>query len=247
MMSNDIVAEIWQKRRAWADAANQFQNETKRYRKIQLLLIVVGSALATAAAIDMLGLSTSPDDPMATGNRIIAGLGAAALAMVGFVQQKFLSLKQSERWPRCRSVAESLKSEIFKFRAGARPYDRSENTAADAGLGLLSETAAEHELKAHDLFKHVHPNATSDIDVPPFLDSEGYISERLDEQIEKFYLPSSRKNLRYANRSRRIITALAGAGVAISGLMSAGLLHGLGVGSDDNVRRYRNVRFTQPL
>jgi hypothetical protein len=148
--------------------------------------------------------------------------------MVGFVQQKFLSLKQSERWPRCRSVAESLKSEIFKFRARARPYDRSENADADSALSLLSDTVAEHELKAHDLFQHVHPNTTSDADVPPFLDSESYISERLDEQIKKFYLPSSRKNLRYANRSRRIITALAGAGVVISGLMSVGLLHGLG-------------------
>jgi len=227
-MRDDIVSEIWQKRRAWADAAGRFQTETKLYRKIQFLLIVLGSALATAAAIDLLELNNPPENPMATGNRIIAGLGAVSLLMVGFVQQHFLSLKRSERWPRCRSVAESLKSEIFKFRAGVRPYDTPVNASTDAALSLLSDAVADHEQKAEDLLQHVHPKGTSIAEAPTVLDPDGYISTRLDDQIEKFYLPSAQKNLRYANLSRNIMIALSGAGVVISGLMSAGVLHSLG-------------------
>lgn len=227
-MRDDVVAEIWQRRRAWAESSRRFQSETTFCRRVQLLLIVAGSALATAAATDLFGLNDPSAETMASGNRVIAGLGAVALAMVGFVQQHFLSLKRSERWPRCRSVAESLKSEVFKFRAGAKPYDTLPSADADLALRLLTDTATEHERKADDLLPHIQPKAVTGAGAPTALDAEGYIVARLDDQIDKFYLPSAQKNLRYANIARTAIIVLSGLGVLISGLMSAGVLFGVG-------------------
>lgn len=228
-MRDDVAAEIWQRQRAWAEASGRFQSETKFYRRIQLLLIVAGSALATAAATDLLGLNDASTETMASGNRIIAGFGAAALAMVGIVQQHFLSLKRSERWPRCRSVAESLKSEVFKFRAGAKPYNTSPDADADSTLRLLTDTVTKHERKAGDLVPHIRPSVVTGAGAPTALDPEGYILARLDDQIDKFYLPSAQKNLRYANIARKAMIVLSVFGVLISCLMSAGGLLGVGV------------------
>ena len=195
---DEVIADIWRRRTAWAATSREFQEGTKRARQAQLILIIAGSVFATAAATDLFWLSPPAAGTGSLAQQLIAGLGAVSLASVGIVQRYFLSLERSERWPRCRSVAESLKSEVFKFRAQAKPYDTPPVAGADPALQLLIEAVAEHEGKAADLLVHVHPESTSAKAAPVALDSDRYIKERLDDQIDKYYLPSAQKNLRYS-------------------------------------------------
>lgn len=227
-MRDQIISDVWIRSKAWSSAANRFQKQLKNWRRRQLICIIAGSAMATAAATDLFGLNAASGDSMAVGNRIISGCAAVALALVGFIQQNFLSLSQTESWPRARSVSEALKCEVYRFRAGASPYEVPPEQDVTTALQHLSSVIAEEEDKVGDLLPEVRFDEETADGVPGPMAPDDYIKSRLNDQIDAFYLPLARKNLHQAKTARGATLALALLGLVIAGFMSAGLLIAFG-------------------
>lgn len=227
-MRDDILSDIWKKRNAWARTARGFKAHTDRARRGQLALVILGSICTTAAATGL--LQENPDGGLALINRVLAGAGAVALGLVAAIQQQFLSQKQLERWPRARSVTEAIKSEVFRFQAGALPYGRPANEEAQQkSLQALLERVDAITADAKDLLPHVaEHNTVDDKGLPGTLDEESYIAQRLTEQIENYYKPTSRRHFITAKRIRFLLSGLALFSAAIAALMASSELAGLG-------------------
>mgnify|MGYP005841263621 CR=1 FL=1 len=222
----NTIDDLWQTRNGWAVASQRFQAQTQFARHAQLGMIIAGAILATAAATGLFGVD---NEAISAWERALAGLGAMCLTLVTVIQLRFLSIAQVERWPRARSVAEAIKSEVFRFQAGAHPYEKTE-TDEDLKAALLALTKAVdgHIALADDLLPDVVRAPFSSGGAPGPLDRNGYLRDRVDEQIQHFYLPRSRDHARAGRRARLAMTALSLAGAVISALMVSGMVAGAG-------------------
>lgn len=205
-----LVRRIWTSRCRWSEAANRVRDGVRFWRLAQLVLAVIGSVLAAAAATSLPEASGYAE----TAARAAALFGAIALALVGFVQIHFLPSESVESWARLRSVSEGLKSEVYRFRAGAKPYQSDQNGT------LLARHSAELEQSAGDLAQHLPDEPAKPSDPPPSLTPATYLEKRVDQQIRDYYLPQSRKNKRLAGRYRYLGTAAAALGVVLSTVMA---------------------------
>ena len=225
-MREQFISDIWAKRNAWADASRRFQDDTKRWRLAQLSLVILGSICATASATGV--PFANPEDGIAVANIVLAATGAVALALVTFVQEQLLSVENVERWPRSRSVAEAIKSEIFRFQAGAKPYDDtgSDDALKDA-LKLLLDAVDAHEAQAEDLLPHLKIESGGR-SAPGRLDHGAYLEQRLDEQARGFYQRRAQEHFRAARRLRVIVLVLSLLSAVSSALIAVGVAFGLG-------------------
>ncbi len=213
-----LIRRIWASRCRWSEAANASRDRVRRWRMAQLALAVAGSVLAALAASWLSGADVAAGGAVETADgaigqgagRAAALLGAVALAMVGFIQFHFLKGERVAAWARLRSASEGLKSEVFRFRARARPYE------ADPNGTLLAQRTAELESSAGDL-AHLLPAAAAKPSEPPGpLTPATYLEARVDQQISRYYAPQARKNQGRADLYRNLAITAAGVGTVLS-------------------------------
>ncbi|MFE7405758.1 DUF4231 domain-containing protein [Isoptericola sp. NPDC057559] len=120
------VDQVWEHQLRWSSVAESLQARLQRARIANLCLIVLGSL--TAVVVTTGGLS-------AVLARWVGGLSAVALATAAFVQAQFLTNARVRERLNARAAAESLKSLVYRYLAGASPFageDRDKELARRA-------------------------------------------------------------------------------------------------------------------
>lgn len=226
-MRDEIISEIWERRNKWAEASGRFQDTIKWARLGQLGLIIVGSVFATASASGI-PFENPADGTLSFNNKVLAGVGTVALALVAWVQQQFLTVAKVERWPRARAAAEAIKSEVYRFQAGAKPYeDLSTEDALKSGLQRLTSNIDVHTELVDDLLPYLK-TVKKGRPAPGVLDQDAYIAKRLLEQADVFYLPRSQEHFGRMRLIRIMVGVLGLISAIVSALMASGYIAGLG-------------------
>jgi SMODS and SLOG-associating 2TM effector domain 1/Protein of unknown function (DUF4231) len=171
--TDEMIADLWQTRLKWSAAADKLKFRISFSRSATAILSALGAILETAAATFLSGQTAA--------QTACAAIGAVFLTVATFVTSRLVTPETLLAWTRTRSVSETFKAEIFTFRAGAAPYD-----GADASDKLLEKiTAVLKDVEtlqgylANVKIKHSAP--------PPALDHDGYIKDRVEQQIKKYY------------------------------------------------------------
>jgi hypothetical protein len=189
------LAYAWEQYRVWAATSRQKKTEIFSWKLRVLVLTIVGAILG-AVSSRLSGIS----DP---GAWSIGIAGGVFVALATYLSREILSPDQERRWIRARSMAETLKAEIFLFRTTAAPYD-----VADPAPKLM-ERVQEHLANVEDM-----QSATLSADeqrqgLPEGpLSLQDYIRERLDDQVEHFYWPRVQQYDRLMKRWRNVNLAL---------------------------------------
>lgn len=158
--------------------------------------------------------------------RYAAGLGAIALGLATVITTLFLTSDATRRWVRARAVSESIKQQFFRFRANAMPY-------TDAGaLKRLQADVSEIENAAVDLTPYLPVSDSPAGPPPPDLTPEMYVAQRIDNQVDGYYLPRAALYARRAQRLRVLATVLS---IAATALATAGAANPVGPGGASGV------------
>lgn len=221
------VAHFWTERDAWGRTSRKLKASIDLFRLVQMFCVILGAACATAAATDVLGLKSITLLEGFTGTQALGVLGAFLLALVAFIEEHFLSRQRVDQWPRCRSIAESLKSEVFKFRAGAKPYDAPPLADSDPALAAFNEKCAEAEQRVEGLRTILSRDEKDGTDAPAALDQTEYLEARVADQIQ-YYEDNTRKNDRLVKLFRAIFLVTSILGVLFSLVAPFGAFEPLG-------------------
>ncbi|MBV8589928.1 MAG: DUF4231 domain-containing protein, partial [Acetobacteraceae bacterium] len=183
----------------WSRTADRLKKRYVGGRTVVLGLTVSGAALQTlAATVGVASIKTS------------AGiLGAIALVLAPFVTRYFLSVEETRKWLRARSISEGIKSEVYCFCAKADPY-----VGADA-LDILRAKVREIRGWAKDLELDRAKTGNPSEPAPPMFDADKYLHARIYQQINQYYRPKARWNAILAERFRWTEVTMAGLAAAI--------------------------------
>jgi hypothetical protein len=108
------------------------------------------------------------------------------LAVAAFVNLRFGSSERARNWVKARAASEALKSEAFKYAAGAAPYD----DPATANAALKKESR-KIELGVDDLRSElVQASKPGSAPTAP-LTHDQYVEQRVRGQIDRFYNPKA--------------------------------------------------------
>ena len=86
---SDVVEGAWRRQRQWSIAARNGRARLERWRRVNLILLVIGAILGAVAAQSSWLRSVTA---------IAAGAAAWALAVAGILQQRFLNADEVARW-----------------------------------------------------------------------------------------------------------------------------------------------------
>jgi hypothetical protein len=139
--------------------------------------------------------------------QVLGVIAAAAVALATYFSRQAQVDNRVSIWTRSRTAAESMKSCIFLYRAGAAPFD-----GADKAAQINSRTA-----KVNDDMKGVEPRqpgAEQPADLTP-LTVDGYITNRLEEQMN-WYRKRAAEHQKEADRLRSATSVLMGLGVVLT-------------------------------
>jgi hypothetical protein len=199
-VSTPSIQSHWDEQLAWSVTADRLKWTRQCSRSVVLILSVTGATLSTLAAV------LTPSQ----GRTITGFCGAAALALIPFFNRYFLTAERTSNWLRARSVSEGIKSEIYKFRAAAAPYDQPE------ALLILTKKVREirdwgKSLEIERAEAVVAPQKT----VLDRLDADGYITMRVHQQIQEYYRPKARRFAVLADRFRTLEMILTGSAAVL--------------------------------
>lgn len=183
-MADDVVQSLWDEHVAWSGTASRLKSRRTFWRNTVLALTVLGAALQTTAA-------TFP-----AGKWVAGLLGTVALALVPILVRYLLTSEDTRKWLRARSVSEGIKSEIYRYRAGAEPY------AGSDALELLRRKVKEIRAWGKDLEFERAKIGSPTSPAPPGLDADAYLHQRVREQIKDYYRPNASASARLAERYR---------------------------------------------
>ena len=146
-----------------------------QWRTTILVLAIVGAGMVT--------LGAQLVDTWSTIARTLSALGAVALAIIPVISGTKLGKNKVPEWTRARSASEALKSEVYLYQTGSDPY------GGDDRDGVLAESTRDILGRIQDLQAlaagHEQPD---DKPVPPRMDPDGYVEQRIDDQINNYYL-----------------------------------------------------------
>jgi len=163
-----VLEGVWQRHRQWSIAASAGRARLDTFRRINLALLVVGAVFGAVAA--------QPGWPGGV-TRGAAGVAFVALAVAGVLQQQFLNADQVARWTGARAASETLKAEVFRYRAGVAPYDE-----ADRDRVLSDQVDAVHA-KADKLVVDQQRTRADNRALPEVHDFDSYVERRAMEQL----------------------------------------------------------------
>ena len=166
----------WGEYRVWAATSRLKKAEIFSWKFWVLVLSVAGAVLATLSK-QLAGCSD-------LASWAIGIVGGGLVALATYFGREILSPVEERIWIRARSIAETLKAEIFLFRAGAKPYD-----GQDPGPKLMEQVKKQLGSVTNIQSVTLSPEERRKGIPEGPLSVERYIKERLDDQIEGFYRP----------------------------------------------------------
>jgi hypothetical protein len=202
----DALLRVWRLQSLWSRTADRLKADVTRKQTLSVCLIVCG-ALAAAVALDF-GLSSAP-------GKVFSFVAAAATGLGGLVQQR-IGADAVQSWTRARSVAEELKSEVYRVLSGTAP----------AGL---ADRAAALEATAADLLPHTAGIIPADRELPAVHDVDSYLRVRVIGQLDRYYRPRAERLARTTRSLRRLTAALTAAGLVIGAAAGTWEADGLAV------------------
>ena len=208
----DVVESAWRDQAIWSATAGQLKADLAKWRTRAAVAGVVGAFLVTLAS----ALPSVDDSRWA--RAVLALAGAVVLAVVPYVVRTKLTREHVADWVRARSTSEALKEQIYRFLVGAPPFE------VDAPPGKLIDVLESEIEKVQDLNRYAASVAPSVSPRPLELRIDDYVEQRVEDQIDRYYLPKARANADAGKRLRSIeftvgllavvIGAVAGAAVA---------------------------------
>jgi hypothetical protein len=184
--ATEALQRAWEQQRLWSQTANRLKNRIGQAR-LMALCLAIATAILAVAAVQVTGWA-----PWA--GRILAATGAIT-AGVGTIVQRRVGTTQVSAWTRARSASEGVKSEVYQRLAGGRRY-----TSGNPDLTLSQQVEkilkGVSELQRHTLRVTVTPKP-----LPKVHDVATYITNRVDDQITRYYRPRAHD---YETRVRRL-------------------------------------------
>jgi hypothetical protein len=217
-----LLSALRERQGTWSATADMLKARVDRARTVVLALGVAGAVLETAAT----------SMPSGGGRMSVAWIGAACLALIPLLSARFLSRARVNAWTRARSASEALKSEGYRFRARAEPYDRPETAGAELASAMSRIDTAVDDLRRETAgIGHEATPWSAELSPRQFLE------ERVLEQAHRFYRPRAARYKVLSDRFRRVELGLAvtatvlgvGAGVSPSAGVTPSLLPALQV------------------
>jgi len=161
---------VWQRQAQWSRLASILFVRFTRRRVTNLALLVAAAILGAFASYP----STSHGWAI-----VFAGVAAVALTVAGYIQYALLSDDKMDRNSTVRSVAESLKAEIYRYLTGVQPYDRLGDGQLLARAQAIEEPALPFLVEAQQLSRVDRP-------LPPVRDLSSYLEVRVVSQRDWF-------------------------------------------------------------
>lgn len=174
------LAYAWGERQVWAATSRQKKAEIFSWKFRVLVLTIAGALLATVSK-ELTGIPDSTP-------WIIGIVGGGMIALATYFGKEILSPGQERLWIRARSLAETLKAEIFLFRAGAAPYD-----GPDPATRLMERVRKLLSTVTDVPSATLSPEGRREGLPEGPLSVEEYIKDRLDTQIEEYYRPRAQQ------------------------------------------------------
>ncbi|WP_329009805.1 DUF4231 domain-containing protein [Micromonospora rifamycinica] len=205
------ATQVWRRQALWSQAAERVKRRITRGRRLVAGLTAVAAVAGTAAAM----LATAA--PAA--GRVLAIVAGASLLLVP-VAGRWSSREAVATWTRLRAVSEASKAELYRYLARAAPY-----ADADADAVLLRR----YDLlmaDADDLVGQTLDDPPADRPLPAVTDVPSYLVERVQRQVDGYYLPAARRAGRSAARIGRaatVLTVLVALLSAVTGVLGDGL------------------------
>jgi hypothetical protein len=187
-----VIASAWNDQMLWSDVANSISDKIYRWRIYLAVLTVAGIWLATSQAVKLYAGSIA--EPY------LAALGLVIVAAVPYLREQMLPVDSMQNYLVARSVAEQLKSTIYRYLMGVlQPVASSDQDSPESGIGpnslidncqAVKAKAAELSLMAALSQAEPHPRATR-------LTIESYVATRVVGQM-KYYRLAGRSQARQA-------------------------------------------------
>jgi hypothetical protein len=213
--ARQIVEAAWRDQAVWSETANGLKKALSAWRTRAAIAGVAGALLETLAA-------TLPDVADFRWSRALVALsGAVILAIVPYVIRTKVSKERMREWVRARSASEALKEEIYRFLVGAPPYGSSPLPAA-----LVDRVQSEKD-KVQDLNVYAAGVDPSKRERPVDLTIDGYVDQRLNDQIDRYYIPKAQENSRAGKTLHDLEFGLGLLAVAMGAIASAASATGL--------------------
>jgi hypothetical protein len=199
-MNDQLVDEIWKRHKDWSVAASNIKASISFWRNTVLLLSISGAFFATLS-------SQIPDQVQ----HVIAWMSAALLALIPVITPRKLSAERTKSWVRTRSASESLKSEVYVYRAQAAPYVGEPEAIRE----ILRTRCQEIEGALTDLAKYLPTSMPTVTNSPGLLTPSDYLERRVTDQVN-WYKKMASYYSKKAARFRAIEFGLAVAAAMIA-------------------------------
>lgn len=209
---NTALKYIWGQYRTWDSTSVALKNRLVRWRDIVLGLSIGGAVLGTLSQqIDGWRIAALPTWLAAT----LGVLSGAALGLAAYFTKEVLSPEPEAAAVRTRSAAEAFKREAYLLATGVPPY--ADAATAD---GLLDK-AKQIRSSVENIAPVAISSAQQQDGMPPVgMSVDDYVKQRVDQQVDEYYLPQKRINAQKLALGRRISFVL-GAIAVLLGLWSA--------------------------
>ncbi|MEH1101960.1 DUF4231 domain-containing protein [Micromonospora sp. CPCC 205561] len=195
------VATVWQRQASWSWASGGAKR-TITGARLTIAALTVGAAVCGTLA-NQLGQA----QPAA--GRALAIVAATALLLVPLAA-RWASREAVHAWTRLRSVSEALKADTYRYLAGVAPFGGADRDAVLLGrFDALMDDAGDLVGRTLDAPPAARP-------LPAVSDVPSYVAERLQRQVDGYYLPAARRMARAARRVRYAATGLTVAAALVS-------------------------------
>lgn len=185
----------WKRQAQWSNTANRLKRNYERWRLVVLFL-------ATLAAILGVWSSQVASQPL---TQALSALAAVAAALSPFVVNAKLTSSDLHTWVRARSASEAIKSAIYQYlTSGASNREKN-----------LSEAQNKILHSVHDLSPDPRPSEPPRRAILADLSADDYLTKRVEEQINQYYLPTSARHTAAATMYKRIHLSLMLSGTVI--------------------------------
>lgn len=208
---NSALKYLWGQYRTWDLTSVALKGKLMRWRDIVLVLSVIGAVLGTLS--QQVGMWV-PGLPVWLASTL-GVLSGAALGLGAFFTKEVLSPEPEIRAVRTRATAEAFKRESYLLATSVPPYTTV--TSTDQLLEKARQIRA-----GVDNIAPVVITADQEQDGMPAagMSVDDYVKQRVDQQVNEYYLPQARISTNKLALGRRISFVL-GAVAVLLGLWSA--------------------------
>jgi len=169
------VQAQWEKHRKWAVLSSNRRRRIEVSRIVKLVVVSMGAALQVAS-------TQVAENQRAT----ISFIGGLLVGIGGYIKGNFLTDEMVQKMVECLAKSQAIRSEIYKFRAQAQPYEDFKSNP-DEALNRLQEECGRISDSSYD--ENFYLTSPDSEPVPKQLHSaNSYIKERMEKMKNDFFL-----------------------------------------------------------